>query len=678
MTDRGSRQGFLGDEADEIFSHCRVAVVGLGGGGSHIVQQLAHAGFRRFVLYDPDVIEATNLNRLVGATEADARDRARKVDVAAHLIRGLCANPIIDVHAARWEEEPHALRSCDLVFGCLDGLAARRDLEASTRRYLLPLIDIGLDVTVIDGEPPQMAGQVILSMPGEACMACLGFLTPANLAKEAGRYGDAGIRPQVVWGNGVPRFGRRWHRRRSAHRLDAQAPERRLPQLRRQQARTTSARETRLPCMEGVLALPAGGGGRSSSSGALIAPERAVPPRGEQGGAATKFRWEPPARVGSLVMGASRLTREALYDLVWSKPMTAVAADYGMSSVAFAKHCKKAGVPYPWRGYWAQVSAKQKPKRTPLPKADSPMPREIILEERTRPPPRTPRGEAPGIVVDERLAKPHAIVKQLGELLRPSFKHQRMLTVRGESSAVLKVGEPSKSRALRILDALIKYIERVGHEVRLRLHTADHPARSTYALEIVVRDEPVALSLTEHVDRTERPPADPKKSSLFDQRFDFSPSGRLTLELQAPWSSNIRHRWRDGEKRRLEDVLGEVVLGLEDVAGAWTDHHRRQSEAREVEATSRRRREREARAAAHLKLLEEDLSNMATAWCKAETIRQYLDAAERAVGAPPPEGFSKWIAWARQFAQRMDPVGRPGLIAKRLEPDEDDAESNRR
>ncbi len=49
------------------------------------------------------------------------------------------------------------------------------------------------------------------------------------------------------------------------------------------------------------------------------------------------------------------LTREQLYDLVWSKPMTVVAADFGMSDVAFAKHCKKLNAPVPWRGYWQRV-----------------------------------------------------------------------------------------------------------------------------------------------------------------------------------------------------------------------------------------------------------------------------------------------------------------------------------
>jgi hypothetical protein len=65
----------------------------------------------------------------------------------------------------------------DLVFGCLDGYAARRDLEEFTRRYLIPLVDIGLDVHVADDEnAPQMSGQVIVSMTDGPCMWRLGFL----------------------------------------------------------------------------------------------------------------------------------------------------------------------------------------------------------------------------------------------------------------------------------------------------------------------------------------------------------------------------------------------------------------------------------------------------------------------------------------------------------------------
>ena len=50
---------------------------------------------------------------------------------------------------------------------------------------------------------PLYGGQVILSSPGGLCMRCMGFLTDEKLAQEAGRYGNVGARPQVVWPNGV-------------------------------------------------------------------------------------------------------------------------------------------------------------------------------------------------------------------------------------------------------------------------------------------------------------------------------------------------------------------------------------------------------------------------------------------------------------------------------------------
>ena len=81
MTVRGdfSRQSFLGPEAEQILADARVTIAGLGGGGSHIVQQLAHLGVGHFRLIDPQEIDASNLNRLVGAT---ARTSARNAQSA--------------------------------------------------------------------------------------------------------------------------------------------------------------------------------------------------------------------------------------------------------------------------------------------------------------------------------------------------------------------------------------------------------------------------------------------------------------------------------------------------------------------------------------------------------------------------------------------------------------------
>jgi hypothetical protein len=201
--DRYSRQSFLGKDAEERFATCIVGVVGLGGGGSHIVQQLAHVGFQNFVLYDGDTISDSNLNRLVGGTEDDVQKGERKIAIAERMIRSLQPHANVDAHPQRWQEDPVPLRSCDLIFGCVDSLSERRELEMNTRRYLIPYIDIGLEVRHVAPEPPVMAGQVILSMPDHSCLTRMGLLTEQGLAAEAVQYGDAGPRPQVVWGNGV-------------------------------------------------------------------------------------------------------------------------------------------------------------------------------------------------------------------------------------------------------------------------------------------------------------------------------------------------------------------------------------------------------------------------------------------------------------------------------------------
>ena len=198
---RTSRQSFLGPDSDERIASITVGVVGLGGGGSHVVQQLAHIGFRDFVIYDDDVVEDSNLNRLVGGTSGDALSLLPKLDIAQRTIHGLVTGARVRGFACRWQNQPEALRECQIVFGCVDSYVGRSELEVSCRRYLAHYIDVGMDVHGTN--PPIIGGQVVQSSPGGACMRCMGYLTPARLSEEAARYGEAGARPQVVWPNGV-------------------------------------------------------------------------------------------------------------------------------------------------------------------------------------------------------------------------------------------------------------------------------------------------------------------------------------------------------------------------------------------------------------------------------------------------------------------------------------------
>jgi len=203
VAERFSRQSFLGRGGQPAIARARLGIVGVGGGGSHVAQQLAHLGAQHVRLFDGDLVEASNLNRMVGATAADATRQVPKIDVMRRVIGAVSSAATTLIHQGRWQERPELLRGCDIVFGCIDSFAERRELEVACRRYLIPYIDIGMDVHRVGETPPRMAGQVVLSMPGEPCMFCLGFLNEERLAKEASEYGAAGSRPQVVWGNGV-------------------------------------------------------------------------------------------------------------------------------------------------------------------------------------------------------------------------------------------------------------------------------------------------------------------------------------------------------------------------------------------------------------------------------------------------------------------------------------------
>lgn len=75
------------------------------------------------------------------------------------------------------------------------------------------------------------------------------------------------------------------------------------------------------------------------------------------------------------------LSREQLYDLVWSTPSTQIAAQLGISDVALSKRCKREGVPKPSSGYWPQVAAGKKPPKKPLPQSPS----QLLLEALRKP-----------------------------------------------------------------------------------------------------------------------------------------------------------------------------------------------------------------------------------------------------------------------------------------------------
>lgn len=198
------RQSFLGAHSDTILSQLKVGLAGLGGGNSHCAQQLAHMGVGHYVLCDDDSIEDTNLNRLVGGTASDVNAGTFKTEIAERTIRAINPGARISTYIAKWQIASEELKSCDIIIGGLDSMNAKAELEGFCRRFLIPYLDLGMDVHQL--EAPHgflVAGQVALSMPGHQCLRCMRIVTDDGLTQEAKRYGDAGGKPQVVWPNGI-------------------------------------------------------------------------------------------------------------------------------------------------------------------------------------------------------------------------------------------------------------------------------------------------------------------------------------------------------------------------------------------------------------------------------------------------------------------------------------------
>jgi hypothetical protein len=67
------------------------------------------------------------------------------------------------------------------------------------------------------------------------------------------------------------------------------------------------------------------------------------------------------------LMEADVISREALYELVWSVPMVKVAEKFKVSGSYMARVCASLNVPRPERGYWAKLAVGKAPDKPSLP-----------------------------------------------------------------------------------------------------------------------------------------------------------------------------------------------------------------------------------------------------------------------------------------------------------------------
>lgn len=178
----------------------RIAIVGLGGIGSQVFQNLLHLGVRDFVLIDHDRVERSNLSRLVGATYEDAVQRRSKVEVMARL--GKAFDPDVEIAAVMdnvyHQSAAARLPSVDVAFCCTDTMVSRMVLTRLPKQYFIPLIDVGVNIQVVDGAVSRIGGRVMVLGPEDPCLDCLEYLDHDALTRELAAAGVVAPTPYVT------------------------------------------------------------------------------------------------------------------------------------------------------------------------------------------------------------------------------------------------------------------------------------------------------------------------------------------------------------------------------------------------------------------------------------------------------------------------------------------------
>ena len=170
---------FFGAGGQRRIATARVAIVGVGGLGCHVAQQLAYLGVVEFALVDADDVSESNLNRVVGAIPEDVG--THKVDVVGRMIRSIQPDAVIDKTAAQFvaDNPPAELNRADVLFGCVDADPGRLELLLYASEHALPYIDLASDINP-EGE---FGGRVVFAKDGERCLSCLGELDQHALAR---------------------------------------------------------------------------------------------------------------------------------------------------------------------------------------------------------------------------------------------------------------------------------------------------------------------------------------------------------------------------------------------------------------------------------------------------------------------------------------------------------------
>jgi hypothetical protein len=370
-----------------------------------------------------------------------------------------------------------------------------------------------------------------------------------------------------------------------------------------------------------------------------------------------------------MTMGDIRITRDELFEQVWSKPLTTLAAGYGISDVGLRKISKKLKIPLPGRGFWQRIGKGRRVKKPPLPQFKGTS--EYILRASNAPPENLEvEVEAQRLIRAEKTERGRVVVRRSPEDLHPlaekTLKSLRsakpgiegLVKPRAAGCLDIHVSQESEERAVLIMDALVTACEERG----FRVTAGSGEKRLT---TVSVTGEEMVIRLSESYRRKEREltPRELKRQErepwLYRTEYAYHPTGELTLTIDNA-GYGVQSNWSDG-KRKIEDRLGSFIVGLIKAAHERIETRlRREREEREREER-RRIREEKARRYNEEKERFQALGQEVDSWHRSQRLRVYIEAVHRDAlkrhGAIDPDSEAgRWIAWATSHADRLDPL----------------------
>ncbi len=160
--ERSKRIGWL--NMDNILKS-KVLVVGVGALGNEVCKNLVLTGYKNIDIVDMDYIVKSNLNRCVFFSELDAKEKKLKAEVVADRMKKMEPDINVKYYTDKIENLPEDfIPSHEVVFGCLDNIAARLHVNAHCYYHGIPYID---------GGTLGMLGKVqVIYPPKSSCLEC--------------------------------------------------------------------------------------------------------------------------------------------------------------------------------------------------------------------------------------------------------------------------------------------------------------------------------------------------------------------------------------------------------------------------------------------------------------------------------------------------------------------------